>query len=109
MRRHPAVILFAGVSVLFWTVVGALLLEWGERYAVSGGKIDAYASPIIGEAEKKDLDIYEATLAAAPRPPAEVAAKYPDLGALDNAAEAGLDKLAAQWEGVIFEDRKSVV
>ena len=103
MRRHPVKVVFGAVPLLFWVVVCVLLLEWGERFVTRTGVVDGYASPIISLAEKQDLDVYEATRATAPRPPADVAAKYPALDALDNATETGLGDLAGQWEGIIFQ------
>ena len=103
MKRHPLAISFAIVSLLFWIVACALLLEWGERYVTPSGGVDRYASPLIGQAEKRDLEIYEATAATAARPPAEVSAKYPELSALDTANDPAIAGLAEQWEGVIFQ------
>jgi len=103
VRRRPAVILFVVFSLLFWLVAGALFLEWMERYTARTKPADNYAVPIVAEAEKRDLEIYEATLAGAPRPPAAIEAKCPRLTDLDGADTARLDALAGQWEGVVLE------
>jgi len=103
VRKGPAVIIFTGLSVLFWLALGALLIEGAERYLTRAGLINERVAPIISEVEKQDMAVYDATADSAPRPAREVAAKYPDLGALDGAGKARLDELASQWDGILFE------
>lgn len=101
MRRASKNI-FWTIALLFWGVAGLVLCEYGERVATRHGTLFEYASPIIIKAEQRDLEIYETTLASAPRPPAAIEAKYPVPEMLGNASEAELNTLAEQWEGIIL-------
>lgn len=102
--------LFMIVSLFFWLWVVLMVLEHFERYATREKVISEYASPIIGNAEKADLKIYEETLPSAPRPPKEVIEKYPVLSTLEGASESTLLERAEQWEGLIFKcDEEGVI
>ncbi|NLV46684.1 MAG: SGNH/GDSL hydrolase family protein [Candidatus Hydrogenedentes bacterium] len=93
---------FWTVVFLLWIVAGFALCEYGERHLTRHDILFEYASPIIGEAEARDLEIFESTLDNSVRPPAEVEAKYPVLKDLEETTEEALKVLAEKWEGVIF-------
>jgi len=100
--KRAVKISFWTLTLLFWGGVCLLLCEYWERTSTRHAVLFDYASPIIGKAEQRDLDVYESTADKAPRPPAEVEARYPAPEALENVSGTGLMGLAAQWEGLIL-------
>lgn len=93
---------FWTVVFLLWIIAGVAICEYGERHLTRHEILFEYASPIIGKAEARDLEIFESTLEKSVRPPAEVEAKYPVLEDLEGTTEEALKVLAEKWEGIIF-------
>ena len=102
MRGRMLKLVFGAISLLFWMAVCALLVEWGTRLLMPEGAVNEFASPIISRAEEQDLEAFSATAAKAPRPPADVEARYPVLEALDSAADPEVAALAVRWDSLIL-------
>jgi hypothetical protein len=96
--RRTVKSVFVGISFVFWLFAGLLVLELREDHVTSDKRANAYAAPIIAQAETRDMELHKATQATSPRPPAEIAAKYPLLEALDNATESECGGLAERPE-----------
>ncbi len=79
-----------------------MLCEYWERASTRHALLYDYASPIISKAEQRDLEIYESTADTAPRPPADVEARYPVPKALKGVTEDTIRALAEQWEALIL-------
>ena len=102
MKRQILKIVFWTLTTVFWLLTLFMVLELWERHLSRHDRVFTRGAPIVAIAEQKDLDIFEATHAQAPRPPEEVFRKYPELALLDDATETRLQELAEQWEGIIF-------
>lgn len=102
LRRILRVAFYSGVVVL-WLVLCALGLEVWEGTQSVPSKYVSYSEPIVNRAEEQDMAILDETAAAAPRPPAEMVAKYPVVERLDTADDAAMLDFARQWDALIIE------
>ncbi len=103
MVRVRKKILLVVCSVPLWLGVFLLAGEAYVRFRYSFSRAYTYYAPRNEKARARDMAVLKATAPAAPRPPPELVRRFPVLAQLNDATDAEMAGLAAQWHALILE------
>ncbi|HEO72079.1 MAG TPA: SGNH/GDSL hydrolase family protein, partial [Candidatus Hydrogenedentes bacterium] len=98
-RKRRFFYVFAGA---LWLIAVAFGLEGLARYWHRNTMVYRETIEQVERAMAWDMEVYRATAADAPRPPASIEAAYPDLEVFDATRESGYGDLAERWKCLIL-------